>query len=50
MYVLSLVSVVGSIVPKKEDPSSDIASSPVLVTLNLVVPLADAVNISPLFS
>ncbi len=47
--VLFWVSVVGSRVVKNEDVLSPIDSSPVLATLNLVVPEAEADRISPLF-
>lgn len=47
--VLLADRVVGSIVVENVELLSEMTSSPVLVTLNLVVPDADAERISPLF-
>ena len=47
--VLSCVRVVGSSVVENEELLSEITSSPVFVTLNLVTPDAEAESMSPLF-
>ncbi len=49
VIVLFAVSVVGSRVAKNEELLSPTISSPVLATLNLVVPEALAASKSPLF-
>ena len=46
VHVLLSVRVVGSNVPKNDEPLSPITTSPVLATLKRVVPEADAVRIS----